>query len=168
MDKRQVWGNVFKKDCIKELRFDTDLYVGEDSLFFAQAVKNSHKLIFLPNQYYNYVIYSGSALHGIFNEKKYTEVIAWKRVTEVFDDNQCIHKSACAAYGLSLIHIWQRPKGMVIIMRQMKAVIFHGMILPTRFSDRQDMRQKSYRLQRQSMGRVKRQDLLTVVWTRVN
>lgn len=95
-----VWGNLFKKDCIKELRFDTDLYVGEDSLFFAAGCKNSHKLIFLPNQYYNYVIYSGSALHGIFNEKKYTEVIAWKRVTEVFDDNQCIHKSACAAYGL--------------------------------------------------------------------
>ena len=100
-----VWGNLFKRECIDNLRFAEDLYVGEDSLFFAQAVKNSKKLVFLPKQYYNYVLYEGSALHGEFNERKFTEVIAWKRVTEVFRENDEIYKSACVAYGLRCVNV---------------------------------------------------------------
>lgn len=100
-----VWGNLFHRNIIEGIHFAPDLYVGEDSLFFAQAVRRCEKLVFLSHRYYNYVINDQSALHGNFNEQKFTEVIAWKRISELFKENQRLNASACLAYSLRCAEI---------------------------------------------------------------
>lgn len=85
-----VWGALYKKDILKNIRFDSDLYVGEDSYFFAQAVKKSSNLVFVDKVLYHYICYPNSALHGTFNSKKYTELESWNRICSLYEDNEQI------------------------------------------------------------------------------
>lgn len=81
------WGSLYRSDIVKNLKFDKSLFVGEDTLFWAQAliVARGFKLINLP--LYCYVHYPESTLHGRFDEKRYSEIIAWEKVIELFNSN---------------------------------------------------------------------------------
>lgn len=136
-----VWGSLYAKEIILGLRFAQDLYVGEDSLFFAQAVKRSKQLVFLEKRYYNYVIYEDSALHGEFDERKYTEITAWKRVTDIFDVDSKLYESACVAYGLRCVSMLKNVCGgskiekayyseLVKEIRHMRKYMLKGKIAP--------------------------------------
>ena len=83
---RSVICNLYRTSIIKELRFETDLYVGEDSLFTFLAVKRSRKIAILNLKMYNYIEYSISAYHGPMNRKKFTEVEAWDRILDAMEE----------------------------------------------------------------------------------
>lgn len=100
-DLSSIWGKLFKKTVIKDVRFSTDLYVGEDLLFMAQTAKNSREMVYINIKLYHYIIYKNSAIHGVFDEKKYTEIMAWERVLECFEDISYIYNSACIRYGIN-------------------------------------------------------------------
>ena len=91
-----MWGALYKREVLDDLSFDSKFYVGEDSLFWAQAVKHSHKLYYLDQPLYHYVIYSESAAHGSFDEKKITELYAWKRICDEWRGNDRVK----AAYAI--------------------------------------------------------------------
>ena len=96
-----VWAAIFKKEILKGLTFDTDLYVAEDSLFFAKVLKRCKKIAVVDNEWYGYVIYPVSACHGEFDEKKYTEIIAWKRIVNLFlEKNSVAYISSRTALAL--------------------------------------------------------------------
>lgn len=99
--KDKVWGAIYKRTVIGDIRFVTDLFVGEDSLFFAQVAKNSKNIVRIYKQLYHYVIYENSAVHGTFDEKKYTELESWKRICKLFIDIQDIYYSAKCKYAIS-------------------------------------------------------------------
>ena len=94
-----VWGNLYRRDCISGLRFDEDIFLGEDTLFFARAVKRCSQIVFLPQRFYNYVNYTASAAHGDMNEKRMTNLLAWDRIAEEYRDNQRIYQTVKGAYG---------------------------------------------------------------------
>lgn len=80
------WGVLYDTNLIKGLNFATDLYVGEDSLFFAQALNRCNKILHLNIVLYHYVRYPESAMHGTYDMKKYTEIVAWKRIVNEFSN----------------------------------------------------------------------------------
>lgn len=92
-------GILYHKECIRSNRFDTDIFVGEDTLFFARALKRCTVIAYVPYGFYNYVEYAESAAHGKIDEKKMTNLIAWSRIAELFADNERIYQTARGAYG---------------------------------------------------------------------
>lgn len=94
-----IWGALYKSKLLNGLRFSTDLYVGEDTLFFAQAIKKCKRIIVAKDKMYNYVVYKSSASHGRMDAKKITNLSAWEQVVELFKSNKRICDSAKAAYS---------------------------------------------------------------------
>lgn len=85
-EHNSVCGVLFKKSMLYDLRFDTSLFVGEDTLFYMSYIKKCKKIKFVPEKKYNYIVYQSSSCHGEYSEKKYTEIIAWKKIVELFSD----------------------------------------------------------------------------------
>lgn len=104
----EVWGTLIRKDIISNIRFADDLYVGEDLLFISQAIKQSKIMKFLPDIIYYYNVAEESAYYGKFNEKKYTEIIAWERVIRLFDDYPNVQKTCYGRYFHHIIEIYKK------------------------------------------------------------
>lgn len=75
-----VWGALFKKNLLTDLMFDTEISVGEDSLFFANALAQCDSVSYISNKLYYYFIYDQSVSHGIYNEKRLSEFTAWQKI----------------------------------------------------------------------------------------
>lgn len=98
--KEVVWGAIYKASLIKDIRFAEDLYVGEDTLFFAMAAKRSARIVYTNLKLYHYVLYEESACRGKFDEKKYTELEAWQRVCKIYEDIPQVYISARCEYAI--------------------------------------------------------------------
>ena len=94
-----IGGVLYSKKVLDKLKFDKELFVGEDTLFFAQALKKCESVAYLENGYYFYVQYDLSAAHGEINEKRMTNLLAWEKIADVFKDNFKIYVSVRGAYG---------------------------------------------------------------------
>lgn len=99
-----VWGTLYKRECIQNLRFDSDLFVGEDTVFFAAAVKRSGRFFYSEKKYYNYVVYDNSAAHGKISDARMTNLLAWERVASLFTENVRIRDTAKGAYGRQCVY----------------------------------------------------------------
>ena len=95
-----VWGALYKSDILKNIRFDNDLYVAEDTYFFAKVVKNSNSIVYIDKALYHYIIYDNSAFHGSFDNKKFTEIESWRRICLLFKDNKEIEKRCKATFAI--------------------------------------------------------------------
>ena len=95
-----VWAKIFKKEILQGIFFNPSLFVGEDSLFVAQAIKNSKKISINTTAMYSYFLRENSALHAKeFNDKHYTELVSWKEVCQLFADSPLIQETCFAAYA---------------------------------------------------------------------
>ena len=54
--------------------------MGEDSLFFANALAQCDSVSYISNKLYYYFIYDQSVSHGIYNEKRLSEFTAWQKI----------------------------------------------------------------------------------------
>lgn len=98
-----VWGRMFAKTIIKDLRFDTSLYVGEDLLFFCSILKRVNKVAIISGKLYFYRMHGESACHGNYTLKKYTEINAWMKVRNLFLDDQQILRKINSMFGFSIM-----------------------------------------------------------------
>lgn len=56
------WCKLFRKSAVKNIRFKTDIPIYEDMVYNLEAVENMDKIVVAPYIWYNYVIYSDSAM----------------------------------------------------------------------------------------------------------
>ena len=92
------WGTLYKRRVIGNVRFDNRFYVSEDSLFFYMVLNNYKKYYIISEKFYHYVIYPNSASNGVVDEKKYTEILAWKEIKNYVSVGENIrYVSLCAA-----------------------------------------------------------------------
>lgn len=78
-----VWGALYRKNCIEGLNFDENIYIAEDSLFFVSAFLNASKIVFLDDNLYGYFLRNNSETGTKqYNNKKITELDAWKKICE--------------------------------------------------------------------------------------
>ena len=94
-----VWGALYRQEIIEEIQFPEDLYVAEDTIFFAMAVHRARKVGYYDASLYYYRILDASACHGRFDKKKYTELEAWRRICKVFEDWPLTKLSAEARFA---------------------------------------------------------------------
>lgn len=84
---------LYKKSIIKDIRFDSTLYVGEDTYFYAQVLKRAKLICYMSERLYYYRIHTASITHRKFQEKQFTEADAWDKVENLYKDNKKILKS---------------------------------------------------------------------------
>jgi hypothetical protein len=61
------------------LRFETDIHICEDTLFFCSCFMNTDKIAYAARPLYHYQIRENSLLHS-YNEKRKTELLAWEKI----------------------------------------------------------------------------------------
>lgn len=58
-----IWGKIYKTSLWKNVRFNTDIAMGEDAIAFWNVLKNTNKLIYKPVTGYYYFQRMNSAMH---------------------------------------------------------------------------------------------------------
>ena len=81
-----VWGVLYDRKLIQNLKFKDDLYVAEDTYFLSESIKMSKKITFIDECLLYYVVLKDSASHGFYDKKKHTELEAWRRICELYSD----------------------------------------------------------------------------------
>ncbi len=103
-----VWGTMIKKELLNGIRFDTDIYVSEDTLFIAKVIRNTDKTVILHKNLYHYFQYSGSSFHGAYNKKRRTEFIAQRRIMRLFKDVPNVYINCRAFYADKCLKVVRR------------------------------------------------------------
>lgn len=65
-----AWNKLYKRDLLKDIRFDTSLVESEDLLFNVQAFKKCNKSFYEDKPLYHYILRENSACTSSFNTKK--------------------------------------------------------------------------------------------------
>lgn len=60
-----IWDKIFKKELLNDIKFNTNLAVGEDSLFCIETIRKAQNIYILGNALYVYVQNEESAVHSI-------------------------------------------------------------------------------------------------------
>ena len=79
-----VWGCLYKKEVIGDLRFDPDVRIGEDFMFKYHVFLRCGKIMCLKDRLYGYLLRPDSAMRNSFNPAYYPSVI---RLKEMFWNN---------------------------------------------------------------------------------
>lgn len=65
--KNALWNKIISRKIIQSARFDTNIAIGEDFLFFLSIIRNVNRYAFSSTGYYNYVVREGSAMQKVAN-----------------------------------------------------------------------------------------------------
>lgn len=79
----QCWRALYHREVLQQVRFDTALSVGEDTVFFLQAFLQAGRFAYLPEPLYLYRQREDSAYKQPFSMRQYSEVLAWEQIQEL-------------------------------------------------------------------------------------
>lgn len=65
-----IWGTLYKKECIKKVRFNTRMRIGEDFEFKYKVFLNAASVVCMKAKLYNYLIREKSAMRNGFDADK--------------------------------------------------------------------------------------------------
>lgn len=94
------WGALYRRAVTQDVVFDTDLKIGEDTLFLAKCIRKAEKISCIDKALYYYYVNDDSVTSGHYSAGKLTELKAWRRICEVFADEPFVYRSARAGYAL--------------------------------------------------------------------
>ena len=83
---RVVWGAVYRREVLGDIRFREKFDVSEDTLFFAELLKKVRRTVHLNEELYCYIYYPESVAHGRFNRKRFSEVLVWEEIAQMMAD----------------------------------------------------------------------------------
>ncbi len=65
------WNKLFRKETLKELRFNTKYRLGEDILFIFEFVEKMQKMVYVNGAFYHYMMHENSAMTSSFSAKRF-------------------------------------------------------------------------------------------------
>ena len=110
VQNRFLWSKVIKKELAKGILFNTDIILGEDTLFICEVLSNANKVVYSNKAYYHYMIRTGSATNSVFNRKKLSGIDAYEGVVGLcerlgYDDVAMISRKSLANLAVQLAKI---------------------------------------------------------------
>ncbi|MCI9378084.1 MAG: glycosyltransferase [Eubacterium sp.] len=93
-----VCGKLFKRNTLENIYFNTKIFISEDSLFIAEAVKKSSVLFYDERPLYIYRMHSASATHSFDIAKIETLEIAWKKILDLQEPDSSAYWWASFCY----------------------------------------------------------------------
>ena len=90
-----VWNKLFKKELIYSgndfVHFDSSLKCGEDELWLFEVILKANKVVYIPDELYNWRIRRGSTYHkNDVSDIKVMDVVAQEKVLAVIDDKESL------------------------------------------------------------------------------
>ena len=84
------WNKVFRNDKIKNIKFDIDIAVGEDELWFFNVLKTIKKVFLLSEPLYYYVQRKDSTMNSehVMNKKWLTAIESKKKIIKLLEGNE--------------------------------------------------------------------------------
>lgn len=64
------WGNLYKVDVIKDVKFDINMHLDEDFKFLIDVINNIDNSVMISDKKYYYVIRENSLFHSAFSENR--------------------------------------------------------------------------------------------------
>ena len=104
---RFAWSKVISKKLLLtnplpgQIRFDSSIILGEDTLFIEQALLGCKGAVYTPKPYYHYDQREGSATRSSFNEKKLSGLTSYQKVCQLLHENG-LHTAEKQAWGALL------------------------------------------------------------------
>lgn len=92
------WDKLYIKDKIGDLRFDTNLKIGEDDLFVFEYLLKCDNVLVTEKTMCNYRIREDSAIGSMYTRKKMDSVRAAERISTICKDRNVM-------YGYDQIHV---------------------------------------------------------------
>lgn len=80
-----VWAGLYKISLTDGLKFTSDLYIAEDTLYFYQMFDRAKSLVFIDEDLYYYRYRGDSLAHSQFSERQLTEITSWERVMALYE-----------------------------------------------------------------------------------
>ncbi|MDR0889092.1 MAG: glycosyltransferase [Oscillospiraceae bacterium] len=85
---------VFSRSIVGTLRFDSEIQVGEDSLFAVSALKNARSVLYSSYCGYNYFQNTGSATGGGYHERYLTVIPAYEKIRAAVEYDKALYAIA--------------------------------------------------------------------------
>lgn len=79
-----VWGKIFRKNVIDSLRFSTELYYSEDTLFYIQTLMNASSIYWIKETLYHYYINQSGTIKNKKLDKFITDFYARKKIYDLY------------------------------------------------------------------------------------
>lgn len=101
------WDTVYRRELIKDVRYRTDIYRGEDTIYKIEALKNVKSLYSIDTPYYHYVQSEGSSARGRINARQLTGVDAMHWMLEFADENYPeLHDAGVRGYMNIMVELY--------------------------------------------------------------
>lgn len=98
-----VWGKLFSRDCLQNVLFKKEYYYSEDTLFYTQALLNSHRVVWLEEPLYHYYINPQGAISTFKIEKRITDFWARKYIADIYPEDRRLKSGAiCRAVASAM------------------------------------------------------------------
>lgn len=78
-----VWDKLYKRELLQDIRFSTELMVGEDSVFVFEYLRRCSAVHIVDSYLYYYYLRADSAIGNSYSEKRKDSLIAAKTVYEI-------------------------------------------------------------------------------------
>lgn len=75
-----AWGVLYRREIVEGIHFNSDYTVGEDTLFYYDALEKARLARHIPYRGYHYVIREASAVHDQTAERYVSDIRAWQAV----------------------------------------------------------------------------------------
>ena len=96
---RFAWSKLYRRNIIGGLKFDTEIYRGEDTWFAVNALKSASRVYYTDYSPYHYIQSEGSAVRSAFNERKLSVVTVYEYMCDFCRENYPrLTKTAVNAY----------------------------------------------------------------------
>lgn len=73
----------YKKSMIGDIRFESNIYIGEDTLFVARVLEKCNKIYNFEEAFYHYFQSEKSAIRSPYNDKKKTVYVAYSEISKI-------------------------------------------------------------------------------------
>ena len=95
-----VWGKIFGRSILSNIKFDKNISIGEDSIFFCEAAIASNKIIYVEKLMYYYFTNNNSATHS-YNENMYNNDVCWhNKLVKVLNNIEFDNKDILTNYTI--------------------------------------------------------------------
>ena len=90
---------LYKRNCIEGIRFDSTLKIAEDTLFLAECIRQTEKIVRLKDALYYYYHNPESVTQCRYFPGKLTEMSAWQRIIELYAEEPEVQATVRAGYA---------------------------------------------------------------------
>ena len=95
---RVVWGAIYDRRCVADLRFDDSFCCSTDTLFFARLLRQERRYAHTDERLYCYLLQDASVSKGRYDRRRFDNVRVWQQVAGMYEQEPAKVRRSAAAW----------------------------------------------------------------------